>query len=80
MIPDFKSIQERTDWIIEHANMFTAVKFKGRGKYERHEYKDRASAEADARRMANATGRPYLIYACAGIYDTYVAAIHPSKE
>ena len=80
MIPDFKSSEERSAWIIANADMFTVIRFHGRGKYERHEFKDISSAETAARRMAAKTGARYLLYACAGIYDTFTKAIYPKQE
>jgi len=72
MIPEFKTVEERSRWIIDHADMFTAIRFHGRGKYERHEFKDLATAKAVAKVLAQQSGGRYLIYACSGIYDTFV--------
>ncbi len=80
MIPDFKTVEERSQWIIHHADLFTAVRFHGYGKYERHEFTDRQTAETTARRLANESGGRYLISACAGIYDTWIKSIYPKEK
>jgi hypothetical protein len=80
MIPDFKSAGERSKWIIDHADKFTAVKFLGRGKYERHEFTSLEAAEAAAKQLANSNGGQYMIYACAGIYDTYIHTVSQEKK
>ena len=78
MIPDFETAEERSEWIQAHADLWTAVRFHGRGNYERHEYKDRLSAETAARRMANENhSKPVMIYAVAGVHDSFVIAIKP---
>jgi len=81
MLPDFNTSVERDEWIRAHADYWTAVRFRGRGYYERREFKDRQSAETAARRMANDTpGRPVMIYAVAGEHDSFVVAIQPEVK
>lgn len=72
MMPDFQTAEERTKWIIDHADYFTAVRFLGRGHYERHEFPSISAACQGARRMSDHNGGRYLIYAVAGIHDTFV--------
>jgi hypothetical protein len=80
-IPDFKTAEERSKWIEDHADYWTAVRFRGRGYYERREFIDRQSAEKAARRMANdSPGRPVMIYAVAGTHDSFVTAITPEGK
>ena len=80
MIPDFKTVEDRSRWIISHADMFTAVRFHGRGKYERHEFKNLFEAEAAAKQLAEDTGGRYLIYACAGPYDSFIRYIQRRRD
>jgi hypothetical protein len=76
MIPDFKTAEERSQWIIDHAELWTAVQFSGRGHYHRLEFKDRKSAETAAKRLYSQNPRrPVMIYACADDHDTFVTAI-----
>lgn len=51
--------------IIKNAVYFTSVVFKGRGKYDRREYDDRASAIAGAAPHATeiGNGRSAIVYA-----------------
>jgi CRISPR/Cas system-associated endonuclease/helicase Cas3 len=73
MTLDFETYQERDDWIREHADIYTVVRYLGpRLGYERHETKTLAAAEALARRMATEAGKPYLIYAVAKQRDAFV--------
>ena len=81
MIPDFKTADDRDQWIKANADYWTAVYFHGRGHYERHEFKDRLSAETAARRMANDNrNKPVMIYAVADGHDSFVIAIKPETK
>ena len=74
----FHSIEERDAFIIANAGYFTVGRRLGPRKgYERHEVKTLVEAENLARRMANKTGKVYMVYAVAGINDCFVKAIHP---
>ena len=80
MIPDFKTAQDRDNWIKAHADYWTTVRFHGRGHYERREFKDLPSAEAAARRMATeSNSRPVMIYAVAGEHDAFITSVHPER-
>lgn len=74
---DFKTSQERTDWIIANAEHFTVVRFLGRGKYEKHQYPTQAEAESAAKAMANAANANYMVYAVYGTHDTLVKGVKP---
>jgi len=76
----FSSSAERDAYMAKNADYFTVVCYWGprNGGYERHEVKTLLEAEKLARRMADKAGRPYMIYAVAGIYDAYVATIKPT--
>jgi hypothetical protein len=69
---DFKSAEERSAWIIKNAEMFTAVKFLGRGKYERHEYPSLEKAIEGADVLIKANGGRYMLYAVCQGHDTYI--------
>ena len=75
MIPDFKTAKARSNWIATNADLWTVVCFHGYGRYERHEFSNQKNAEAAARRMLKYTDKKVMIYAVAGIYDTFVKAI-----
>ena len=75
MMPDFKTPGERTKWIVDNATMYTAVKFLGRGQYERHEYPSLEEAKVTAKHLAKTHGGRYMIYACAGIFDSYICSV-----
>jgi uncharacterized protein with GYD domain len=79
MIPNFHTAEDRSNWIKANADMYTAVRFHGRGKYERHEFKDHPTAVEAAKHMAEQSGKFYMIYACAGIYDTWCCTIGPGE-
>ena len=79
MIPEFKTATQRSEWIKNNADMYTAVRFHGRGRYERHEYRDYPSAVTAAKRMANESGKHFMVYAVAGIYDTWIQTIPPEE-
>lgn len=53
--------------IIENADYFTTVRFKGSGRYDRREFPTLPEAEADA-----AGDRRAMIYAVAGIRSVFV--------
>lgn len=76
----FESSQERERWIVDNADYFTVVRYQGplRG-YERHEVPTLAAAHATARKLLAGGGKPYMIYAVAGIYDCYVATVKPDS-
>lgn len=74
-MPDFESEKERQQWIINNADYFTVVRRRNL-KNERLEFKSLSEAEAGARKLLvdNPDAR-YLIYAVAGIHDTFVKVI-----
>ena len=74
--PPLESSEARSKFIVEKASYFTAIRFKGRGEYERHEYKTLPEAEADAKLRAQAGGRPYMLYGVLGIFDTFIKIVH----
>lgn len=82
-MPDFKTADDRTAYIIANADYFTCVRRKasvGTG-YERHEVPTLERAEELARELANAAQKPYMIYAVCGIHDTYVKGIvHEQRQ
>ena len=62
---DRTGAQRRSQWIVDHAEYWTTVRFKDR-KYERTEHRTLALAEEHARRMIAETPiRPVMIYAVA---------------
>lgn len=60
---DFKTSQERDDYIITNAKYFTIVRFLGVGKYERHEKPTLEEAEELALALSGDKKGNYLIYA-----------------
>lgn len=58
--------------VFENADKFTAVVFKGRGQYERHEF----ATEAEALKFAtyNPRNREWVFYAIAGLHDVCFAS------
>lgn len=73
---DFKTAKERDEYIINNSDYFTVVRHLGpRRGYERHEVKTLVEAETLARRMAKEAGKPYIIYAVAGLRDAMVGYV-----
>lgn len=60
---DFKSAEERDQYILEHAKHFTIVRFLGVGQYERHERKTLEEAEQLAATLSGDRQGNYMIYA-----------------
>jgi hypothetical protein len=58
-----KSLDEWEREIAAHAALFTVVRFLGRGKRERHEYRPDQFAEALAHARQKVVGQPFAIYA-----------------
>lgn len=79
-MPDFKTPDERTGYIVQNADYFTAVRFLGVGQYERHERASLVEAIDCAQALANATGKLYGVYAASGPYDAWVRNIHPERK
>lgn len=80
-VPIFETYQQRDEWIKDHADYFTVVRYLGpRVGYERHEVKSFSEAEALAGRMSEASGRIYLIYAVCGIRDAFIKKVDPPKQ
>tara|TARA_R110000868_G_scaffold279441_1_gene539472 strand:- start:194 stop:427 length:234 start_codon:yes stop_codon:yes gene_type:complete len=73
--PPLESSEARSKYIAENATHFTAIRFKGRGNYERHVYKTLSEAEADAKRRMVDGGRPYMLYGVLGIFDTFIRTV-----
>lgn len=71
---NFSSSEERSKWIIDHAEYFTVVRVKNR-RYERDEHENLAKAEQAAKRIVDAEPNArVLIYAVCGTMDTYVSS------
>ncbi len=75
---DFKQAADRTQYIIQNADMFTVVKFLGVGKYDRRECPTLEEARALATTLIKNPTDRWMIYAVRGIYDTYVETIKGS--
>lgn len=60
---DFKTSQERDDYIIKNAKYFTIIRFLGVGKYERHEKPTLGEAEELALALSGDKQGNYMIYA-----------------
>ena len=74
----FVNHAERDAYIVNHADYFTVGRRIGpREGYERHEVESLVDAKILGRRMANETGKIYLLYAVAGLSDAFIEAIHP---
>lgn len=72
---NFSSIEERHKWIVDHAEHYTVVRFKGRGQYDRHKAANLADAETLAARMVKAEGGHWMIYAVEGGSDTFIKTV-----
>ena len=75
---NWETAEERSQWIKANADGFTIIRFLGRGKYERHEHKQLESARTEAHALSKETGKVYMIYATAGIYDTWLESVGPN--
>jgi len=76
--PDFKTSDERNDWIVAHAECFSCVRFFGHVKYKKERRLTLPEIEALAERMANAEGGRWMIYAVHGPHNVYIKTV--SKE
>lgn len=71
----FNSDQERTAWIMAHAQYFTVVRFRNR-RYQRVECPDHATAKWLAEQMVREIPQArFLIYAVVGRQSTYVETV-----
>ena len=74
-MPDFKTIEERQQWIMEHADYFTVFRLVGRNRY-RYECPTLAKAEELARSLSlQERGSRWMIYAVHGVMDS-LSLIH----
>ena len=77
---EFRSAEERDANIIANAEYFTAVRFLGVGKYERHEFPTRSEAVAKAQNLSKQFKGNYLIYAVNDRgYSAYVETVKWDK-
>lgn len=77
LMPVFTSDKERTQWILQRAVYFTAIRRKNL-RNERHEYLSLALAKTHASAMAKENNCNYLIYAVGPMdYSAYVKTIRP---
>jgi hypothetical protein len=81
-MPDFKSIEERDAWIIEHAKYFTVLACYGLGRsFERNEV---SSSLDDAIALAQSLVKTHfmrcMIYAVAPPYDAFVKAVYQERK
>ena len=65
--------------VLENATGFTAVTFRGRGRYERIDCATRAEAEREAARLAT-RARPCMVYAVAGTHQALIATIEKESR
>ncbi len=79
-LPDFKSINERDEYFLEHAEMFTVVRRLSPYSIDRHECKNYLEAITLAEKLVKETGRPYMIYSVIGPYDGFVVAVQPQPK
>lgn len=71
----FKSVVERDEHIITHADYFTTVRYRNRG-YERQEHPSLGDAERYAKRMIAAEPEArFLVYAVQGDSSAWVKNI-----
>jgi len=71
-----KTLAEHEAWVKANAEYFTAVVFRGRGRYDRQERSSLELAREAARAMLpTANGRPVGIYAVQGVYEAHVENI-----
>lgn len=75
---EFKTHQERSQWIKDNADYWTIVHHQGYGKYERHERHTQDEAMKLARELADTRDCIWMIYAVAGNSDTYVDMVKPA--
>lgn len=73
-IPDFNSSEERSKWIVDHADYFTVIRRVNRC-YERYEEPTLAAAEGKAKSLVAKHGGRFMLYAVYSAYDTYVATV-----
>lgn len=72
---DFKSAEERQQWIMEHAEYFTVFRYKNR-KRIRHERPSLEEAEILARSLCLAEpGSRWMIYAVNGVMDSWIKTV-----
>jgi len=63
-------------WVVSHADYWTAVRFKGAGKYERHEFKTWNEAHMGAKMLSlRYPGSNWMIYCVAGVHDVYITTV-----
>lgn len=74
---DFSSEKERHQWIVDNADYYTLVRFRNR-RYERLEFATLAEAEeAGAKAIKEDPDAKLMIYAVAGLSDTFIKSIAP---
>jgi hypothetical protein len=73
-MPDFKTELDRREWIVANANYFTVLNYAPWGNSQRLEFPTLELAEQAAQRIIarDKPARPLMIYAVAGIHDTWV--------
>ncbi len=79
-LPDFKSINERDQYFLEHAEMFTVVRRLSPYSIDRYGCRNFSAAERLATELAAKFQKPYMIYAVIGPYDSFVEAVHPKRS
>ena len=75
-LPDFKTAEQRTEWIKGHADYYVATVRVG-GISHRSEHATLEQAQAAAHYITGLCGKAVMIYACVGPYDSWVATVHP---
>ena len=80
-IPDFKSIEERDQWITDNADYFTTLVYWGEGgrSFSRYELSTLLNAEKAANFFAK-NGYKSMIYAVVGASDAFVKSVFPEGK
>ncbi len=79
-LPDFKSINERDQYFLDHAEMFTVVRRLSPYSIDRHGCRNFSAAKRLATELAAKFQKPYMIYAVIGPYDSFVEAVQPQPK
>ena len=77
--PEFKTSEERSKWIIDNADHWSAAVVLDRRPWS-DLYPTQAQATAAARRAANTLRKPVMVYAVCGVESTWVKTIHPDQR
>jgi len=80
-IPDFKTAEERQDWITQNADYFTVIVDYGSSAPRwRAQMPTLETANLCAKSAADVSRRVAMVYAVYGPYDSWIKNVHPRMK